>query len=556
MTNESSTHRPQRWDTPFGPGLSDGEIDSLLARPEFSAIRADRFPAHMPLREILRNDTRIVRLDPGELIVREGDYGHSAFVILSGKARVVLAPGLPPELLGRHKARQKGWWQTISQLWQNRRIPELRSNRRGSPTHANASGDTGFETRLFVQDIPAALDKHRTAVLEEGAIFGELAALGRVPRTTSMFAATPIELLELRWQGLRELRRHDEGWRKRIDERYRANALQSHLRASPLFAQLDEATLATIAAGTLFETYGSFDWHVTYKQLQRQNTPADEPVIAREGDHADGLLLVRAGFARVASRLGSGERTLTYLGVGEHHGLEELHEAWRSGEPRSLDTSLKAVGYVDVLRVPTALLEKHVFPTMAAPEQRFAVQSRRPLAEDGFMEWIVAERLMNGPRAMLIDLDRCTRCDDCVRACAATHDGNPRFVRQGKVFDHWQVTHACMHCVDPVCLIGCPTGAIHRSPQGGTVVINDSTCVGCSTCANSCPYDNIVMVAIRDGSAGVFRDAADGQPILKATKCDLCSDQATGPACVSACPHDALQRIDFRDLKGFHGLES
>ena len=153
-------------------------------------------------------------------------------------------------------------------------------------------------------------------------------------------------------------------------------------------------------------------------------------------------------------------------------------------------------------------------------------------------------------------LFRSTRCDDCVRACAATHDGNPRFTRQGKVFDHWQVTHACMHCVDPVCLIGCPTGAIHRSPQGGTVVINDSTCVGCSTCANSCPYDNIVMVAIRDGSAGVYRDSADGQPILKATKCDLCAEQATGPACVRACPHDALQRIDFRQLKGFQGLES
>lgn len=556
MFHESSTHRPQRWDTPFGPGLSDAEIDRLLERPEFADIPAERFPAHTPLREILHNDTRLVRLDPGELIVREGDYGHSAFVILSGKARVVLAPGLPPELLGRHKTRRKGWWQTLSQLWQNRHIPELRVRRGGSKGHSTASGDTGFETRVFVQDIPAALDKHRTAVLQEGAIFGELAALGRVPRTASMFADTAIELLEIRWQGLRELRRHDEGWRRRIDERYRANALESHLRALPLFARLDEATLAVIAAGTLFETYGSFDWHVTYKQLQRQHTPADEPVIAREGDHADGLLLVRAGFARVASKLGSGERTLTYLGVGEHHGLEELYEAWRSGAPRPLDTSLKAVGYVDVLRVPTALLEKHVFPQMAAPEPRFAVQSKRPLAEDGFMEWLVAERLMNGPRAMLIDLDRCTRCDDCVRACAATHEGNPRFVRQGKVFDHWQVTHACMHCVDPVCLIGCPTGAIHRSPQGGTVVINDNTCVGCSTCANSCPYDNIVMVAIRDGAGQVVRDSADAQPILKATKCDLCSEQATGPACVRACPHDALQRIDFRELKGFQGLET
>ena len=554
MTSVSSTHRPQRWDTPFGPGLSDAEIDRLLARPEFAAIRADRFPAHTPLREILRNDTRLVRLDPGALIVREGDYGNSAFLILSGEARVVLSPGLSPETLGRRRVKQQSWWHVLARLWQRQRIPEVRGGTRRSH-RLSPSGDTGFETRVFVQDLPAALDRHRTALLREGSLFGELAALGRVPRTASMFAASRIELLEIRWQGLREIRRHDEDWRRRIDENYRANALQSHLRASSLFAQLDEAALAVIAAGTLFETYGSFDWHVSYKQLQRQQAPGSEPVIAREGDHADGLLLIRAGFARVTTKLGSGVRTLTYLGMGEHHGLEELHESWRSGSPRPLGTSLEAVGYVDVLRVPTALLEKHVFPSLPPPPERFSTQARRPLAEDGFMEWLVAERLFNGPRAMLIDLDRCTRCDDCVRACAATHDGNPRFVRQGKIFDHWQVTHACMHCVDPVCLIGCPTGAIHRSPTGGTVVINDTTCVGCSTCANSCPYDNIVMVPIRDGAGRTYRDATDGKPILKATKCDLCAEQPTGPACVQACPHDALQRIDFRDLANFQGAK-
>ena len=60
------------------------------------------------------------------------------------------------------------------------------------------------------------------------------------------------------------------------------------------------------------------------------------------------------------------------------------------------------------------------------------------------------------------------------------------------------VANACLHCVDPVCMIGCPTGAIHRSAVGGQVVINDDTCIGCATCANSCPYNNIQMVEIRD----------------------------------------------------------
>ena len=37
-------------------------------------------------------------------------------------------------------------------------------------------------------------------------------------------------------------------------------------------------------------------------------------------------------------------------------------------------------------------------------------------------------------------------------------------------------------------------------------------------------------------------------PILKATKCDLCIDQLGGPACARACPHDALVRMDMRDV--------
>jgi len=107
------------------------------------------------------------------------------------------------------------------------------------------------------------------------------------------------------------------------------------------------------------------------------------------------------------------------------------------------------------------------------------------------------------------------------------------------------VANACMHCSDPVCMIGCPTGAIHRTQAGGSVVINDDSCIGCGTCANSCPYNNIRLVEIRDLSGAPVQDEATGQPIRKATKCDLCAGIPGGPACERACPHGALQRVDF-----------
>ena len=125
---------------------------------------------------------------------------------------------------------------------------------------------------------------------------------------------------------------------------------------------------------------------------------------------------------------------------------------------------------------------------------------------------------------------------------------NPRFIRHGRTFDHWMVTNACMHCADPVCMIGCPTGAISRQIGSGVVTINDTTCIGCATCANSCPYDNIRMVEIKSLSGEPLVDTTTHRPIVKATKCDLCSTNPGGPACVRACPHDALQRVNFQAL--------
>ena len=115
------------------------------------------------------------------------------------------------------------------------------------------------------------------------------------------------------------------------------------------------------------------------------------------------------------------------------------------------------------------------------------------------------------------------------------------------------VAQACMHCLDPVCMIECPTGAIHRDTVSGFVLINDATCIGCTACAKNCPYDAIKMVEIRDERGNLLLDQNTSKPIAKATKCDLCIDQQGGPACQRACPHDALIRVDMGDTKALAG---
>ena len=96
---EVAVARPRRWDAPLDARMRSLDVDHLLRLPPFSHIDPQSFPDSLPLHGILRNDARIVRCLPGDLIVREGDYGHSAFLILLGQVRVVLA-GLDPAALG------------------------------------------------------------------------------------------------------------------------------------------------------------------------------------------------------------------------------------------------------------------------------------------------------------------------------------------------------------------------------------------------------------------------------------------------------------------------
>ena len=542
------TSAPQRWDSPFDPEMTDEQVQELLNIPAFSAVDQELFPAHTPLEGILKNDTRIVRFHPGDIVVREGDYGNSAFLVLDGELRVFVGQGAPEQLLGRQSVRKRGFFDSLTQLWTNSVVPEVRDTSRYGLQTLRGDRTDADSARVFVQDIPTVLDEYRTARLSEGVVFGELAALGRIPRTATIFAESEAMLLEMRWQGIREIRKYNEGFRRRIDRQYRENALMVHLRETPLFAGLDDTVLEQVAEATLFETYGAFDWHISYQRMRSsgQGGLEHEPPIARQGEYADGLLMVRAGFARVSVSFGKGERTVAYLGAGQQYGLRALYASWKDGTEATLSSSLTALGYVDILRVPAPVLEEHVFPNITSEPSAFVDLADRPISDDSLLEWGVDERFINGTQAMLIDLDRCVRCDDCVRACASTHGGNPRFIRHGRTFDHYMVANACMHCADPVCMIGCPTGAIHRSQVGGMVIINDDTCIGCGTCANSCPYNNIRLVDIqsRDGSPILNPDTQ--APIRKATKCDLCATNPGGPACVRACPHGALRRVDFQ----------
>jgi Fe-S-cluster-containing hydrogenase component 2/CRP-like cAMP-binding protein len=174
--------------------------------------------------------------------------------------------------------------------------------------------------------------------------------------------------------------------------------------------------------------------------------------------------------------------------------------------------------------------------TKAARELEASAFSRSA-NEQALLDETVELNLYNSQNVLLIDLDRCTRCDECVRACSDAHDGVARFTRDGPRVGRYLVTMACRSCTDPKCMVGCPVGSIRR--EDSLEVKIEDWCIGCERCANQCPFGNINMVEL----AELKKPPPPREGVsLCATVCDLCAGY-DGPNCVYACPHDAAIRV-------------
>jgi Fe-S-cluster-containing dehydrogenase component/DMSO reductase anchor subunit len=139
--------------------------------------------------------------------------------------------------------------------------------------------------------------------------------------------------------------------------------------------------------------------------------------------------------------------------------------------------------------------------------------------------------------AFEVDLDRCSGCKACVAACHTLNglDEGETWREVGllvggtttlPVLQH--VTSSCHHCLEPACLTACPVNAYEKEPLTGIVKHLDDQCIGCQYCTLACPYD----VPKFHSGKGIVR------------KCDMCSDRlraGEAPACVQACPHEAIR---------------
>jgi len=444
----------------------------------------------------------------GDIICREGDFGATAFYILEGTAEVYLSS---PIAHVRTQDDSQGW---ISKL------RSMLSPRKQDPRSEESS-------RAFIP-IDASVDlpyDKPIAQLGAGDLFGEMTCMSYYPRSATVRAKTDCTMLEV-LRNVLDIMQRNKSFREQLDRTYKQRALESHLRSVPVLASLTP------------------DFINHLKECVELIRYLPGQVICNQGEPADSFYLVRLGFVKVSQHHPGGDVVLAYLARGSYFG----EMAFLLNSPRT--ATCTALDHVEVVRIPgddfRLMLEQ--FPDVrrkleeVAAEHVAANRQKLMQIESVPVEQFLNQGLMEAQSLLILDLDRCTRCDQCVRACADAHDGVSRLIREGLRFDKYLVATSCRSCRDPLCMVGCPVGSIRR--RNSMEIIIEDWCIGCGQCANSCPYGNINMhpfpVEVADPNHAGRMIATTR---LKATGCDLCTDHAE-PSCVYACPHDAAHRVN------------
>ena len=184
-------------------------------------------------------------------------------------------------------------------------------------------------------------------------------------------------------------------------------------------------------------------------------------------------------------------------------------------------------------------------------------------------------------KTTLIDITNCIGCRACQVACKQWNDRegeetelnaqlgfqNPATLssrtytlisfhetkneKKPEGLDYSFVMRRCFHCLEPACVSACPTTALYRQPDGPVSYAADK-CIGCRYCMLACPWDvptaqwDSLTPKIEkcthcaDRTSQPVAIARNGGPLTEMESKGFLERIST-PACVKACPADALR---------------
>jgi len=465
-----------------------------------------------------RSEGAVVRrsFKKGEIICRQGEFGSTAYYIESGKVDIYL----DTEMSHVRTKSTGGLFNRVKSFLMPREEDHRAEEGSKRFIPIDASVDLQYDKPI--------------AQVGVGEIIGEAACLNFQPRSATVRAAEDTVILEMLRNAFDILRRNRQ-FKAEMEAKYRQRALENHLRSVSVFADLPDDFIEYLRNRVQLVSY------------------APSEVICRQHDAADAFYLVRMGHVKVFESYADGQTlVLSYLSRSQYFGEMGL----LGGGERTANCS--ALDHVELVRIGRDDFDEMTrrFPGIKAKlievaEARAASnRNRSSMLKKVSLPQYIDQGLYQAQSLLILDLEKCTRCDECVRACAQAHDGVSRLIREGLRYDKYLVTTSCRSCRDPYCMVGCPVGSIRR--KNDLEIIIEDHCIGCGKCAEQCPYGNINMhpfeVTLKDPHTG----KVTVEERRKAAVCDLCTDQCLDegdePSCVYACPHDAAHRVDGKSF--------
>jgi Fe-S-cluster-containing dehydrogenase component/CRP-like cAMP-binding protein len=433
---------------------------------------------------------------------------------------------------------------------------------------------------VYVTDERGATRK--VAELQPGTCFGERSVLAGQPRnaTISVPQGAEARVIEIQRPALRLLKKLKK-FGHMLDVAYRKYGLDHTLLEMEQSAEgaFPPELLKQLGDAARFTVYGK------------------NHVLFQEGNVINRLVFIKNGWARRTRGLAANPTQadlvmelgkdigIDFLGAGNCLGIE------------SLATDDKSEwAYTATIMARSEVLEVSVPRLRANPRLRELVMNhlgefsrvddkppeppkdKRVVAAEGRE---ITTGIVDATNLLVMDMDLCIRCGNCSLACHRVH-GQSRLLRRGihitrpvkpesRSIQHVLAPSVCLHCQDPECLTGCPTGAIGRFSEG-QIDIDPKTCIGCGDCATQCPYNAITMIPRKPmldkpaGFGGKLKSwlslsqpkmppAVTEVDNLLAVKCNLCENTPLNPkkakkaaySCQENCPTGALVRVNPRE---------
>ncbi|MFN2531002.1 MAG: cyclic nucleotide-binding domain-containing protein [Pyrinomonadaceae bacterium] len=433
--------------------------------------------------------------------------------------------------------------------------------------------------------------QRRINQLQPGVCFGEMAVLAGIERNATVTAGeTAAIVLEVTRPALRLLRKLPK-FGQTLDETYRLHGFSRMLE-----------DLGEVGGGPL-----SAELAKQLRVASRYMVYPKHHVLHQEGQPIDRLIVIKSGWVRRSRGvpfdatspgvvMGIGESIgVDFVGAGNCLGLDGLRQSqtWKYSASLMARTEVLEIPLSSFAELP--LLREQLHNLFSAFSNANGVlpatiDSTRDFNSLLSAEQEIATGIADAANLLVMDMDLCIRCGNCSLACHKVH-GQSRLLRRGIQIkrpvslksirsQHALVPQVCMHCKDPECLTGCPTGSIFRGPLG-QVDIDPATCIGCYDCATQCPYDAISMVPRTPTPESPtflktvtqlfsFRTHAAATPgttdDVVAIKCNLCENTKLNPSgsrrqaysCEENCPTGALVRVDpleyFSELGTTEGI--